>query len=205
MVDNPAWKSFRQYGLIDTLLDILSQGTTARVGVHSQLEEATLYFDSGTLSAATYNLARGAQVIQAVLTWDAGDLEVQAGEPPASLPHDAWIMPPLNRERLSLLAQAVRPASHTASSGEVLRPQAAAPGADALPAQFFAEIETQLKLLVGPFGGVLPGDAAEELGLDLSEVNSATVRTWLETLRELLPEECRREFQIQAEVALRTI
>jgi hypothetical protein len=71
-------------------------------------------------------------------------------------------------------------------------------------AAFIDDLEHALKQLIGPFGGVLLEDAAENIGSDIDALTSKDVQAWLTALKALVPSERRADFEADLESLLKT-
>jgi hypothetical protein len=80
----------------------------------------------------------------------------------------------------------------------------AKPVAKPIPAAFVDDLELALKRLIGPFGGVLLEDAAENIGLDIDALTSNHTQAWLTALKALVPSERRLDFEADLESLLKT-
>jgi hypothetical protein len=84
------------------------------------------------------------------------------------------------------------------------QPVPAQPVTKPMPAAFVDDLEHALKQLIGPFGGVLLEDAAENIGSDIDALTSDHVQAWLTALKPLVPSERRADFEADLESLLKT-
>jgi Domain of unknown function (DUF4388) len=84
------------------------------------------------------------------------------------------------------------------------QPVPAQPVTKPMPAAFVEDLEHALKQLIGPFGGVLLEDAAENIGSDIDALTSEDTQAWLTALKALVPSERRLDFEADLEILIRT-
>jgi hypothetical protein len=84
------------------------------------------------------------------------------------------------------------------------QPVPAQPVTKPMPAAFIDDLEHALKQLIGPFGGVLLEDAAENIGSDIDALTSTDTQAWLTALKALVPSERRLDFEADLENLLKT-
>ncbi len=199
-MSNSTKRFFERQGLPDMLLQIVSKQTPGQLLLSSQTNQAIIYFGVGRILAAICEPFKGVPAIRAVLQWQSGQSEfVPEMVLLSNLPHDIWVRTPL--------AEVLRDQSdiEPSVSREVIQPPLQVVQDERISAAFINELEKILKHLVGPFGGVLLEDAAENIGVDIDALTKANLPAWLSELKKLVPTERRQVFEARLSELLKTI
>jgi len=201
---------FDQQDLPSLLRDTASRRLAGQLFLSKQSNQAVIYFGVGRILAAICQPLMGVSAIREVLTWESGESEFRTEMVLLStLPRDSRVVPTLDEILGEISSQNITLEVASAPTMETLRATQHLPGqsqsreGQPISAAFIDQLELLLKQLVGPFGGVLLEDAAEEIGCAIEEVTSVNLQAWLSALKVLVPAERRQIFDAQLEGLLK--
>jgi Domain of unknown function (DUF4388) len=197
--------SFKSWNISNLILDIISRRTSGQLFLLNQGKEATIYFGIGRILAAVYQPLMGVTAIQAVLNWESGQFKFSTEMVLLSnLPRESWV-----RESLEeILGKLPHGQSALEAESPIVKTSFTSSGAQSsqfepVSVEFINQLELLLKQQVGPFGGVLLEDAAEEIGISIEGLANSNLQILLLELKKLIPVERRQTFEESLEKLLK--